>query len=166
MTGQNPGLERYVLAVRLDNQNVPVSYMSSLLRVVQAVLREVARGVEGPGRRFEQSPQPVLVLSKLSADGDLVLHFTFVDPLDYGPLEDLSDETFEALLDRFAEFVRGLPQPSLWGGAAPRPSGRPFESELTKRMDQLHRELRRSPKAILSHRTRSIEVEGDRMEFS
>ena len=166
MTGEKVDLERHILAVRLDNENVPVSYMSSLLRVVQAVLREVARSVEGPGSRFVQSPQPILVLSRLSTDGDLVLSFTFVDPLDYAPLEDLSDDTFAALLDRFAEFVRGLPQPSLWGGAAPRPSGRPYESELARRMAQLHRELRRSPRAILAHRTRTLEIEGDRMELS
>jgi hypothetical protein len=33
-------------------------------------------------------------------------------------------------------------------------------------MAQLHRELRRSPRAILAHRTRTIEIEGDRMELS
>lgn len=166
MTSETLHPQRHVLEVRLRNENVSVSYLSSLLRVVQAALREVARNVEGPSRRFEQSPQPVLVLSRLAAGGDLVLHFTFVDPIEDSPLEDLSDETFGALLSRFAEFIRGLPQPGLWGGAAPRRSSSPLESDLAKRMDQLHRELRRSPRAVLTHRDRSIAVEGGLMEFS
>ena len=166
MTSETQHPQRHVIEVRLRNENVPVSYLSSLLRVVQAALREVARSVEGPSRRFEQGPQPVLVLSRLAAGGDLVLRFTFVDPIDDSVLEDLSDETFEALLSRFAEFIRGLPQPGLWGGAAPRRSSSLLGSALAKRMDQLHRELRRSPRAVLTHRGRSVAVEGDLMEFS
>jgi hypothetical protein len=166
MTVENAELERHVLAVRLHSENVPVSYLSSLLRVIQAALREVARSEDAPRRRFEQSPQPILLLSRLSADNDLTMHLTFADPIDSTPLEDLSAQTFAALLDRFGEFVRGLPQPSLWGGAAPRPSHRPFESELVKRMDQLHRELRRSSRATVRHRDRTIEIDGDRMEFT
>ena len=166
MTSETQHPPRHVLEIRLRNENVPVSYLSSLLRVVQAALREVARNVDGPSRRFEQSPQPVLVLSRLDAGGELALRFTFVDPLDDTALEDLSYETFDALLSRFAEFVRGLPQPGLWGGAAPRRPPSPLESDLAKRMDQLHREMRRSPKAVLTHSGRSIAVEGDLMEFS
>ena len=166
MTSETTDSQRDVLEVRVLNGNVPVSYMSSLLRVVQAALREVARNVDGPRQRFEQSPQPVLVLSRLGAGSDLVLGFSFVDPIDDTPLEDLSDQTFGALLSSFAEFVRGLPQPGLWGGAARRPPSSPLESDLAKRMDQLHRELLRSPRAVLAHRDRSIVVEGNLMEFS
>ena len=157
---------RDVLEVRLRNENVPVSYLSSLLRIVQAALREVARNVDGPRHRFDRSPQPVLVLTTRAASGDLVLRFTFVDPIAHTPLEDVSEETFEALLSRFAGFVRELPQPGLWGGTARRPPPGPPESDLARRMDQLHRELRRSPRAVLAHGGRSVVVEGDLMEFS
>lgn len=166
MTPETANPQRDVLEVRLPNYNVQVSYLSSLLRVVQVALREVARNVEGPARRFEQSPQPVLVLSWLAAGDELVLGFTFVDPIDDTPLERLSEETFEALLGSFAEFIRRLPQPGLWGGPARRPSTSPLESDLAKRMDQLHRELRRSPRAVVAHSGRSVVVEGDLMEFS
>ena len=166
MTSGTVHRQRDVLEVRLRSDGVQVSYLSSLLRVVQAALREVAHSVEGPNRRFEQRPQPVLVLSRLVAGDDLVLGFTFVDPIDGTPLEELSDETFQALLSSFAEFIRGLPQPGLWGGPARRPSSSPLESDLAKRMDQLHRELRRSPRAVVAHRGRSVVVEGDLMEFS
>ena len=166
MTSGTVHPRRDVLEVRLRNDSVPVSYLSSLLRVVQAALREVARNVEGPSRRFEQSPQPVLVLSRLAAGDELALGFTFVDPIDDTPLEELSYETFGALLGSFAEFIRGLPQPGLWGGPARRLSSSPLESDLAKRMDQLHRELRRSPRAVVAHRDRRVVVEGDLMELS
>ena len=166
MTPETVHPQREVLEVRLPNDNLQVSYMSSLLRVVQVALREVARTVEGPARRFEQRPQPVLVLSTLAAGDELALGFTFVDPIDETPLEELSRETFEALLSSFAEFIRRLPQPGLWGGPARRSSSSPLESDLAKRMDQLHRELRRSPRAVVAHRGRSVVVEGDLMEFS
>ena len=164
--GEKTEPELYYLTIQLDNINVPVSYLSSLLRIVQAALREVARSEEGPRRQFERRPQPILLLSMLPAAGDLTLHFTFADPIDSTRLQELSAQTFAALLDRFGDFVRGLPQPSLWGGAARRPNTRPFESELVRRMDQLHRELRRSPRATIRHKGRTIQIEGDRMEFT
>ena len=157
--------DQELLEMKLNPSHLHVSYLSSLLRVVQAALREVAQSEDGTRHHFDQRPQPILVLSSLETDDDLTLHFTFADPRDSTPLGELSSQTFNALLDRFREFVRRLPQPSLWGGAAPGSSQRPFESELARRMDQLHRELRRSTKATIRFRDRAIEVEGDRMEI-
>lgn len=73
---------------------------------------------------------------------------------------------FDAFLDRLADFVRGLPQPGLWGGASRRSAPRSFESDVDRRMDQLYRELRRSPMVTLRFREKTIEIEGDRMEIS
>ena len=153
------------LTVELRPGSVPVSFLSSLLRVLQAALREVARSDEGTRGQFDQRPQPILVLSKLVADGELGLSLVFVNPVDSTPIGPLSDRTFVAFLDRFSEFVKGLPQPGLWGGAARRPAPGHFESELDRRLDQLYREVRRSTKATLMFKNRTIEIEGDRMEI-
>ena len=154
-----------MLTIQLEPSHLSVSYLSSLLRVVQAALREVARSEDVTRPQFERRPQPMLRLSKLVAEDAMTLQFTFADPRDGSPLSELSSQTFEALLDRFSEFVRSLPQPGLWGGAAGRPPQRAFESELARRMNQLYRELRRSPKATMGTQTRTIEIEGDRMEI-
>ena len=159
------GVDEGILTVQLDPSDLSVSYLSSLLRVVQAALREVARSEDGTRQRFDRHPQPVLRLSRLDTDDALTLHFTFADPQDGTPLNELSSQTFDALLDRFSEFVRGLPQPGLWGGAARRPPPGPSESELARRMGQLYRHLRRAPKATMRTQGRSIEIEGDRMEI-
>ena len=142
-----------------------VSYLSSLLRVVQAAIREVARGSQNTRQMLDDSPQPQLVLSKVAADAGLTLFFTFAHPIDSTPLDELSAQTFEAFLRGFGEFVRGLPQPSLWGGAAPRPSQGAPESELERRLDQVYRELRRSRRATMGFGGRTVEIEGERMEI-
>jgi hypothetical protein len=153
------------LTIRLEPGSIPVSYLSSLLRVLQATLREVARTDEGTRREFGQRPQPILDLSSLTADSGLSIQVAFAKPGDTPPLRQLSTGIFEAFLDRFTDFVKGLPQPGLWGGAARRPPQRHFETELTRRMDGLYRELRRSPKATMRFQRRTVEIEGDRMEI-
>ena len=142
-----------------------VSYLSSLLRVVQAAVREVARGSQNTRQMLDANPQPQLVLSRVSADAGLTLFLTFAHPIDSTPLDQLSAQTFESFLRGFGEFVRGLPQPSLWGGAAPRPSQGATESELERRLDQVYRELRRSHRATMSFGGRTVEIEGERMEI-
>lgn len=165
MSESPSGPGRYELAIRLHLDRVHVSYVSALLRVVQAALREVAQSDDEARQRFDRRPQPVLLLTSVATDGGLTLGFAFADPLDSRPLEDLSARTFSGFLEQFSGFVKSLPQPSLWGGAARRPSGRPHESDLAMRMDQVYGELRRSPRATLSFGGRTIEIEGDRMEI-
>ena len=157
--------DQELLEIRLSPSHLHVSYFSSLLRVVQVALREVSQSNDGTRRYFDKRPHPILMLSNLDTNDDLTLHFTFADSRDSTPLKELSSRAFNALLDQVGEFVRSLPQPSLWGGAARRPPQRHFESELKRRMDQLYRELRRSPKATIRFQNRTIEVEGDRMEI-
>jgi hypothetical protein len=153
------------LSVRLDPGAVSVSYLSSLLRVLQAALREVARDNEQTRRHFDSKPQPVLMVGGVRAGNGLTVDLTFADPLDSSPLEALSSHTFHAFLDNLGEYVRKLPQPRLWGGAARRPPPRELETDLARRMDQVYVELRRVPKVTVRYQGRAIEVEGDRMEI-
>ena len=50
-----------MLEVALDRSRLPVSNLSSLLRVLQAALREIARSSDEGRRAFAESPYPVLV---------------------------------------------------------------------------------------------------------
>ena len=52
----------YRLTLTLDAKSLPVSYVSSTLRVIQAALRDFARGVEGGESLFGGQPQPVLLV--------------------------------------------------------------------------------------------------------
>ncbi len=158
------GAADYALTIEIGLVEVSVSYMSSLLRTLQAAMREVALNTEGAREHMDARPQPSLVIRRLEADGSVSMSFVFKDPLNGEPMADLSARTFGSFLDRLGSFVMSLPQRSLWGGASRRSSHDP-DSGVTRRMDQVYAELRRAPKAALIFRERRLEIEGDRLEI-
>ena len=154
------------LTLSLASGAVSASYLSSVLRVMQATLREVAQTETATRARFERRPSPVLLVSRVRDGPEFELGLFFADPADGKPLEQLSAMVFDSFLDEFAKFVRQLPQPSLFGGAA---RGSPREtdgSELARRMDQVHRELRRAEKVTLGFGKRTVRIEGESMEIT
>ena len=156
-------LNGHYLVVELHDTSIPVSYLSSLLRVLQAALREIALNDAQTREQFLTRPQPVLVMPEVSTEEALSLSFAFVHPIEGTEMASLSSITFDSFLDHLGKFIAGLPQPGLWGGAARRSPQDPFESELDRRMDQVYAELRRTSKLVLRFRTRSLGIEGDQM---
>ena len=158
-----PDTPKYVLTIEIAEGTVSVSYMSSLLRVVQAALREVALDTDGAREHFESRPQPLLAMPALAGGDSIAMSFVFVDPRDDNPMDELSAATFGSFLDRLQAYVTSLPQPSLFGGASRRPS-READTEGDRRMDQVYAELRRASRVTLRHGGRSLVIEGDRLE--
>ena len=158
--------ERGRLLVALDGSRVPVSYVSSLLRVLQAALREVGHADEATRGAFEGTGPPILLMSADQVEEELALAFHFAGSTDGVPMDNVSALVFDAFLDRLSEYVRGLPQPSLFGGAAAGAPRRESEDAMTRRMDQVHRELRRSPRVTLSTGGKSLRIEGQSMEIA
>ena len=153
------------LEIALDSGYLPVSNVSSLLRILQAALREVARG--GDADPFAEPPYPVLRVSTVTADEELVLRFAFFDPLASSLMTDLSERTFGLFLDLLGEFIKRLPQQrGLWGESVAGARAAASDSDLTRRLEQLRIELRRFGKARVSFAGRTIRFEGDRMELS
>ena len=159
-------LKGHYLVVELHDTSIPVSCLSSLLRVLQAALREIALNDAQTREQFSTRPQPVLVMPEVSKEEALSLSFAFVHPIDGTDMASLSSITFDSFLDHLGNFIAGLPQPGLWGGAARRSPQEPFASELDRRMDQVYAALRRTSKVVLRFRTRSLETEGDQMVIS
>ena len=153
------------LEITVDSSNLPVSGLSSLLRVVQAALREVARGDEATREQLSERPQPTLHLSATTDEANLTLRLTFADPTDRTPLLDLSTATFRAFLSQLRRLVEKIPQRDLWGEAVGGPSIGESHSDAEKRIDQVRQELRRLPKAKLTFEGQSVTFEGDRMEI-
>lgn len=154
------------LEITLDPGYLPVSNVSSLLRILQAALREVARGVDSAYDPFAEPPYPALRIKTANANGDLVLSFGFFDPVDSSPMTGLSERTCGILMDRLGEVIRRLPQRGLWGESVAGPQAGIDDSEVGKRLDQLRVELRRFGKARLSFSGKTISFEGDRMELN
>ena len=152
------------LVLSLDSNRLAVSYLSSLLRLVQAAVREVARLNDDTRAPFDEQTQPVLILTDISTEGDLSASLVFVDGIDYQPMSKLSARVFDVFMDRFGDFLKTLPQPGLWG-RSPRGSV-PIDSDVARRMNQLRAEMRRHSRVGLSLGERSVLIEGDRVEIS
>ncbi len=167
MAGEREGKsESQGLEITLGSRELPVSNLSSMLRVLQAALREIARAEESTRERFSRNPQPTLHLSARTEAGDLILSLSFLDSLDTDPQEDLSSATFQAFLARLGDFIKSAPQRDLWGDAVGGPNGRDVQTDIDRRLDQVRRELRRLPRARLSFGTETIGFEGGRVEFN
>ena len=154
------------LRLALDAESLPVSYVSSMLRVIQAALRDFARGVEGGESLFGGQPQPVLLLDAATSGGPgLVFEFYFADPEDDAPMPELSAQCFKAFMAGFGKMLKRMPQRDLWGAMSSGAGAPRFESETDRRLNELRAELRHFGRAVLRYGGRSIAFDGDQLEI-
>ena len=163
-TREQPIASGYSLEILLHTTELPVSYFSTLLRVVQAAIREVARNGEGTRQAFSQQAQPILLMSMNSGAETLSLRFHFADPTSDVSLDQISEQSFYALMERFLDYVKGRPQRDLWGESTTSGVSTDFGTEVERRIDQVCRELRRISKATVRFREHTLVIEGDRLE--
>ncbi len=154
------------LEITLDSWDLPVSGLSSMLRVVQAALREIAHAGESTRERFSHNPQPTLHLSARTEEGNLILRLTFLDPVEPESAQDFSATTSRAFIAALGDLIKSAPQRDLWGEAVGGPNGRELRTDLDRRLDQVRRELRRLPRARLSCGKETIAFEGGRVELA
>ena len=156
----------YRLLLIVESRALPVSYVSRTLRVIQAAVREVARGVEDGSAMFERQPQPALLLDvSVPNDSEIEFSLYFADPADDTPMPELSTRAFEPFMEEFGEVLKQMPQRGLWGRMARQSGSHRVHSEVARRLDELRVELRHFRKAVLMHRARSITFDGDQMEI-
>ena len=155
---------RLLLTVRSDG--LRVSHVSSTLRVIQAAVREVARGVDQSSSLFEGQSQPVLLVdTSASVDSGLMLSFYFAGS-DDAPMRELSEQVLGAFMDEFARVLASRSQLGLWGRTARGAGPAELESDIARRLDELKVLLRRFGSASLSLGERSITFDGDRLEIT
>lgn len=166
MTSNSATHTDYRLTLALDAASLPVSYVSSTLRVIQAALRDFARGVEGGESLFGGQPQPVLLLDTAPSDGsELILELYFADPNDDAPMPELSARAFNAFIIGFGGMLKRMPQRDLWGAMSSGSGAPRFQSETDRRLNELRTELRHFRRAVLSHANRSITFDRDQLEI-
>ena len=150
---------RLMLTVRSDG--LRVSHVSSTLRVIQAAVREVARGVNESSSLFEGQSQPLLLVdASASPDSGLTLSFYFADSND-APMRELSEQVLGAFMDEFARVLASRSQLGLWGRTARGSGPAELESDIARRLDELKVLLRRFGDASLRLGDRSITFDGD-----
>ena len=156
----------YRLLLVVESCALPVSYVSRTLRVIQAAVREVARGVGEGGEMFEGQPQPSLLLDvRVPSETEIEFSLYFADPADDTPMPELSLRAFEPFMEEFGELLKQMPQRGLWGRMARQTGSHRLQTEASRRLDELRVELRHFKKAVLVHRSRSITFDGDQMEI-
>ena len=166
MTGSQEGqISAEALEMVLESDPLHVSYLSSLLRLLQATIRLAAMERQATRTYFEHRPQPALALSTETREGHAHFSFHFVDPLQGTHLPELTQSTFEVFMSEFAQLLKESPQRSLWGISSRSPK-RALPSELLRRLDQLRIQLRRVPRAILSYGEQRITIERNGIEIS
>lgn len=166
MTADSEKRTEYRLTLALDANSLPVSYVSSTLRVIQAALRDFARGVEGGESLFGGQPQPVLLLDAVtSGETEIVLELYFADPEDDTPMPELSARAFEAFMANFGKLLKRMPQRDLWGAMSSGSGAPRSDTESDRRLNELRTELRHFGRAVLRHGGRSIAFDGDQLEI-
>lgn len=166
MTSDNEGRTDYRLTLSLDGTSLPVSYISSTLRVIQAALRDFARSVEGGEALFGGQPQPVLLLDAAASDeSDLVFALYFADPDNDTPMPELSAQAFKAFIVSFGKMLKRMPQRDLWGVMSSGSGASRFDTETDRRLNELRTELRHFGRAVLRYGGRSITFDGDQLEI-
>ena len=154
------------LEVAVSSGYVSVSHISSLLRVIQATLREVAQSNEDTFTDFSQKIQPILLLFTATTNQVLVLRFIFSNMHDAILLRDLSSKVFSVFLKRFSQHLKKVPQLELWGASLGGGKRRRYGTILERRMEELRIELRHFPDARLRFHSHYIRIQGDSIEIS
>ena len=155
----------YCLLLTVRSDGLRVSHVSSTLRVIQAAVREVARGVDQSSPLFEGRSQPILLVdASASADSGFTLSFYFADS-DDAPMMELSEQVLGAFMDEFARVLASRSQLGLWGRTARVSGPAGLESDIALRLDDLKVLLRRFGSVSLSLGERSITFDGDRLEM-
>ena len=154
------------LSLTVDARAIPVSYLSRTLRVLQAAVRETARGIGENAALFENQPSPSLLLdAETTADGKLVFKLYFADPSTDAPMPELSSRAFAQFMTAFGDALKRMPQRGLWGRMARRSGPPRFRSESERRLDELRVELRHFAGATLRRGARTIMFDGERVEI-
>ena len=139
--------------------------MSSLLRVMQAALRQSARLTPIGLDAFASKPEPMLMVT---ADTDieqqqLALTFFFANATTHKSLNALSESSFKVFFYAIESLLKSQPRLTLWGGPARLGSTGDRDPDRT---DLAWQELSRMPNVSIELGKRRIKVLESSVEIS
>jgi hypothetical protein len=164
-TEDNQYKTEHKLNMCIYEKNLSVSYISSLLRTLQAAIREIAISDVDVQNFFNEEKKPALVISNLAFQDAFELEMIFIDGVERKFNENLSRYVFDKFVVEFISFVRTLPQPGLWGDASSKSWDSKTKSDVEIRMYQIYRELKRCTKVIIKSGAKKIEIDGERLQL-
>lgn len=155
------------LELRFDSLTHRVSTLSSLLRTLQAAIRETAFNTPAVSDRFVDGVPPVLFVrvGESSEDRHLELRFFFVDHVSGYPENAVSRTVFGAFIDALEKTLKSQPQKSFWGAPATKHVRTVASAGQPARIQQVLDDLGRSGRATLSLGPRQILIQGGSIEI-
>ena len=162
----NMNQSKHKLNLYIYEKDLSVSYISSLLRTLQAAIREIAISDGTIQNDFKEEKKHTLVISNLNFDTAFKFEMIFIDVLERKFNQNLSMKVFDKFVLEFISFIRTLPQPGLWGDASPKSWDSKSKSDIEIRMYQVYRELKRCNKVIIESGAKKIEIDGERLQLS
>lgn len=144
------------------------SALSSLLREVQAALREAGRLAPESAPRFESEQPPVLMVAMETPDDGLSLRFEFADAVSRAPVPAISVAAAGKLVAALEAELKRRPQRTLWGQPAVSARRRASDLDrdhLAERAKSVLRELARASSVSVAFEGRRIEISGETAEI-
>lgn len=145
-----------------------VSALSSLLREVQAALREAARIAPESAPRFDVEQPPVLMAGIETVDDALSLNFEFADAISRKPAPAISLAAARRLVTALESELKRRPQRTLWGKPAASARRRATDADrdqLSDRAGSVLAELARVTSVSIAVEGRRIEISGEAVEI-
>ena len=152
------------LILRLTSATHPASSLSSLLRTLQAAVREAVQATPEGAQRFAEATHPILLTSIRKPEGEsgLELRFHFADHSSSTRQPELSETAFAVFMDTLEQTLKAQPQRMLWDA----PSRPPRGGGPSPRIRQVWNDLGRFNNVTLSVGTRRIAVSGGSVEIT
>jgi len=152
------------LILRLTSATQPASSLSSLLRTLQAAVREAVQAAPEGAQRFAEATHPILLTSIREPEekGALELRFYFADHASSTRQPELSETAFAAFMDTLEQALKAQPQRMLWDT----PSRPPRGGGPSPRIRQVWDDLGRFKNVTLSVGARRIAVSGGSVEIT
>ena len=155
--------ERTSLLLALASPVQQVSLLSSLLRTLQAAVRDAAQGTEQGKKLFAGQRQPILTVTAASDGGQLTLSFAFSGEAKPDELDELGRATFRVFMSEAGLMLKAGPQRTLWGTPA-RPIAK--ASAENERMTLFLADLVRLGDVTLTRGGQAIAISDGKVEAS
>ena len=145
------------MKIVIPSKRVSVSHISTLMRVVQVSMREIAaRGVTAESNSF-----PVLYCETEVEDisGNIVFIFIFYGKETGFKMSEYTNQVGESLVEELITYINGNSQASLWGFSVVDKNSP--SSDLQSRMEQLRKVLNRYNGSFIEHAGRVVTFDGE-----
>jgi hypothetical protein len=159
--------KNFTLSLCLSGTAQPVSAVSSILRTLQAAIRDAARTRPQVLAALQTRPLPILLVSTTNlsnSDRAIAFNLCFADPNTQTPISEISIAVFQSFMGAMDLAIKTMPQRTLWGHAVRLPGT--TDASPSRRIAALLAEFVRFRYAIIKFDNRQVTAHNGSLEIS